>query len=180
MIAIWALVPLLGCGSTPKPNADDLLEQLQKSKGGKDCARVPIEVFLQASPYLNQNEKGQPMPVEVKVLLLKDREIFDRLDFETVWQSGEEELSDDLVKAATLTVYPGKLKIYPMKPDQQVAYVALVAIFRKPEGRDWQYLFDVRDQTKKCAGKEDLHTIVHAVLKDYRISEPTTETEDSQ
>lgn len=161
---------LMGCGDKPtKPTSDDILEQLRRS-GGKACERPPIEVFLQASPYLNQNKKQQPMPVEVRVFLLKERETFDSLDFETVWQRAEEALAGTMVKTASLTVFPGKLKIFPVKSAPEVAYVALVGVFRSPKGDDWRYVFDIRNKNRRCATKDSLHTIVHALLKDNTIS----------
>jgi type VI secretion system VasD/TssJ family lipoprotein len=120
------------------------------------------------------------MPVEVRVMLLKEREVYDNLDFETVWQRGEEALSTDLVKASTITVFPGKLTIHPMKSKPGVAYVAVVAIYRKPKGRQWQHLFDVREQNRRCATKDSLHTIIHVLLKDNRVERAATEPEEEQ
>ncbi|MBW2733526.1 MAG: type VI secretion system lipoprotein TssJ [Deltaproteobacteria bacterium] len=167
---------LVGCPDTPKkPTSDELLALMHQS-GGKGCERAPIEVFLQASPYLNQNKKQQPMPVEVRVFLLRDRETFDGLDFETVWQRAEEALADSIVKTSSLTVFPGKLKIYPLKSAPDVAYVALVGVFRRPQGDTWRYVFDIREKNRVCATKNSLHTIVHAMLKDNTISKANDDT----
>lgn len=170
--ATAAIVALLlgGCGDKPKPpTTDEVLKRLSQSGGKGGCKPAPIEVYLQASPYLNQNVKAQSMPVEVRILLLKARETYDETDFETLWQRGEEVLAHDLVRKEAVTVFPGKDKIRPLKSQRGVAYIALVGIFRKPQGRQWQQLYDVRQQNKRCATDESLHTIVHAVLKDHRI-----------
>jgi hypothetical protein len=55
-----------------------------------------------------------------------------------------------------------------------VAYVALVGIFRRPQGQRWKHVVDIRAQNKKCASGEDLHTIVHAVLRGNTITRPRT------
>jgi type VI secretion system protein VasD len=136
------------------------------------CEPPQLEIFLQADALVNLAETGQPMPVEVRALLLRDRAVFDTLDFETVWQRSQEVLDKQLVASTSLTVYPGKLKIYPLKSTPEVAYVALVAIFRKPEANGWKYVVDVRQPNRRCASTDDLHTVVHAALRGNRIGRP--------
>ena len=173
VLAVLSLL-LSGCAEK-KPTAGDLYQHLKQ----KDCKRVPIEVFLQASPYLNQNEKGQSMPVEVRVYLLRSRQTFDGLDFETLWQRGDEALSREMIRNTSLTVFPGKLKIYSMESDGTAAFVALVAIFRKPEGGTWSQVLDIREKNKRCATKDALHNVVHALLKDNTITKSETSESDA-
>lgn len=169
-VVLSLLSALVGCSDKPKHTL----------KNPKDCKPVPVEIFLQAHTYLNQNKKGQSMPVEVRVMLLKRRDAFDKLDFETAWQHGEEAVADDLVRSASITVFPGKLKIYPMKSAPEARYVALVGIFRKPKGRDWAHVVDITEQNKRCESGESLHTIVHALVRDYKITEPEPDAEAVQ
>lgn len=157
-----------GCSDKAKSNA-----QTGPSRSGR-CKPPPVEIFMQAAEKLNLNATGQSMPVEVRVLLLKERELFDQLDFEAVWKDDGKALGKDLVKSASLTVFPGKLKIFPMKSTPAVAYVALVGIFRRPQGQRWKHVVDVRAQNQKCSTREDLHTIVHAQLHGSSITRPRT------
>jgi type VI secretion system protein VasD len=176
--AVLVVLTLLLGGCPPKPtppSTDDVIEQLKQ--GGdrsrvRACNPAPLEIFLQADPQLNLNEQGQPMPVEVRVLLLRERDVFDTLDFEVVWRDAATALVKDLVTSASLTVFPGKLKIYPMKSGPGASYVALVGIFRRPEQQSWKYVVDIKEQNRRCAARDDLHTIIHAQLKDSRISNP--------
>jgi type VI secretion system VasD/TssJ family lipoprotein len=178
-LELGLILVLCACGGSKTVTIPDpkLPRNLPKGLGvsAEACERPPIEVFLQASPYINPNPKGQSMPVEVRVFLLRERETFDSLDFETVWQRGEEALAKDLLKSASLTVFPGKLKIYSMKSQPKASFVALVAVFRKPEADEWRHVFDIQDKNKRCATKDTLHTIVHALLKDSRIKRADTE-----
>ena len=137
----------------------------------QNCKPPPIELFLQGEKDLNPNAKGQAMPVEVRVLLLRSREIFDTLDFETLWRRADDVLQNDLIKATSLTAFPGQLKIYPVKNTKDVAHIALVGIFRQPQGNEWKLVTDVRRQNAGCATAESLHTVVHAQLLDNRIIE---------
>jgi type VI secretion system protein VasD len=150
-----------GCGSSQSPQV----------KSPPSCKELPLEIFLEARSRLNPNDQGQSTPVEVRVFFLKDRQVFDQLDFETVWQRGEKAVGSDLVNSVYITVYPGKLKIYPIKVSTTVGYVAMVAVFRAPSGRSWQRVVDIREGMKKC-DVPDLHTVVHAALYDNVITAP--------
>jgi type VI secretion system VasD/TssJ family lipoprotein len=164
--AVVLAVGLAGCSDKQTRKNDRPGQQT------RNCKLAPIEIFMQAGKQLNLNKEGQSMPVEVRVLLLRARERFDQLDFETLWKGASEPLGKDLVKSASLTVFPGKLKIFPMKSSRRVAYVALVGIFRRPEGQRWKYVVDVRSRNRRCGSGEDLHTIIHAVLGGNAITRP--------
>jgi len=151
---------LAACGGT----------QSSGPKAVPSCKDHPIEIFLEAKPRLNPNAKGQPMPVEVRVFLLKQRQAFDQLDFEAVWRHGEKVLAKDLVNSVYITIYPGKLKIYPMRAPTAVRHVAMVAVFRQPTGRTWQHVANLGDPSRRCG--RDLHTMVHATLYDNVITGP--------
>jgi type VI secretion system protein VasD len=171
-LAVWTSSLLLtgACGSKqPQPTAKELLEQM------KPCDPPPIEVFLQADPKLNPNPDGQAMPVEVRVLLLKQRQTLDQLDFETAWKKGAEALGKDLVDSASTMVFPGKEQIHPINSATGVAYVALVALFRQPRRQGWKHVVDIRTANRRCSGEdqEALHTIVHARLHGTTITGPT-------
>jgi type VI secretion system VasD/TssJ family lipoprotein len=157
ILALAALVG--GCGSSAQGSGPQV---------GPTCKDSPIEIFLEARERLNPNEKDQPMPVEVRVFLLKQRWGFDQLDFETVWRHGEKVLAKDLVNSVYITIYPGKLKIYPMRAPVSVGYVAIVGIFRRPSGQSWKHVVTLGDPSRRCG--RDLHTMVHATLYDNSIT----------
>lgn len=162
LVTVLYLALQMGCKNTKD---DDTPNKL-------NCQPAPLEIFLQASKALNQNDKGQSMPTEVRVFLLKRLGVFDQLDFETIWKEGDKVLGKDLVRSESLTVFPGKLKIHPMTSAPGVAYVGLVAIFRRPEGQRWRHVIDVRNQCAK--GDNDLHTIIHAQLRRNTIFGPAS------
>ena len=102
------------------------------------------------------------------MLFLTERDIFDTLDFQTVWREGEQALGPALVKATTLTIFPGQEKIAAMQIPPEVAYVALVPLFRQPDAEHWKSVTDIRDETKQC-GADRLHIPVRAKIRDNRI-----------
>ena len=170
-VAVAIAMALVACSPPKKPTPEELLAQLQGS-GKAGCPAPPLEVVLQADEKLNPSEGGQSMPVEVRALLLRDRAKFDQLDFETVWRGAGEELGTDLVSSASITVFPSKIAIHTVKATTDLAFVALVAIFREPEGRNWAYVIDVRELNRRCAdGDNSLHTVVQASLRGNTITQ---------
>jgi type VI secretion system VasD/TssJ family lipoprotein len=157
-LTLFALAAIR-CGSSPKSLVQTPVR----------CKELPVEIFLEGRPQLNPNPKGQPMPVEIRIYLLKNRLTLDQLDFDTVWQSGEKTLAGDLVRSEYTTVYPGNMRIYSIMVPGATNFVALVAVFRSPTGKSWVHVADLRDKISSC---EDgaLHTIVHAVLFDNTIT----------
>lgn len=171
--AIAIALALPACSRPRKPTPEELLAKMQGS-GKTTCPAPPLEVVLQGDAQLNPSEGGRSMPVEVRMLLLRDRAKFDQLDFETVWQSASEELGTDLLSSASITVFPSKIAIHTLKTTTDAAFIALVAIFRKPEGRGWGYVVDVREQNRRCAGGDEaLHTVVQAHLRGNTITRPS-------
>ena len=135
------------------------------ARGG--CRSFPISLFLNAHKELNHNRDGKAMPVEVRAYLLRNRQAFEELDFDTIRRDGDKALGPDLVASLSYTVFPTKMKIKPMRPPADTKYVALVGIFRKPAGQQWKLVFDVRSLARRCK-KGQLHTPLRANL--YRNS----------
>ncbi len=156
-LLLLALAAAPGCSSSPKPKP-------AARPAPAACATFPLEIFVQASAVLNHNELGQPMPVEVRVLLLRDRARFDAQTFDTLRQEPERALGTDLLHAETFVVFPGKMEIRPLRSPGATSYVALVALFREHAGPLWRQVFDVRRASWSC-GPGALHEMVHITLE---------------
>lgn len=135
----------------------------QSPATASSCKTFPLEIFVQAAKQVNLNEEGQPMPVEVRAYLLKDRVSFDRLDFDTLRHKEQQALAADLLLKETFVVFPGKMEIRPLKSPGAVNFVALAAFFRQHKGPNWKLVFDVREMAQGC-GSGSLHNMVHARL----------------
>ncbi len=133
------------------------------------CKELPLELHLAADAQLNLNAAGQPAPVEVQVMLLAERELFDELDFHTVWREGDKALGKGLLKKQSLTVYPKQEKISVIKGPLETAYVAIVPLFRQPDDVEWRQVIDIRAQAKLCR-PGGLHIPVRVRLSDNRVT----------
>jgi type VI secretion system VasD/TssJ family lipoprotein len=133
------------------------------SRAGAKCPHFPLSVYLNGHAVMNRNKAGQPQPAEVKAYLLRGRQTFSELDFDTLRREGDKALGDDLVSALSFVVFPGKFKIKPIKAPAGTAFVALVGLFRNPDGQRWKLVFDVRNLSGRCK-KGQLHTPLKANL----------------
>lgn len=134
----------------------------------KPCTTLPLSLHLKVGKLVNLDSAGQPQPVQVRLLLLKERETLDGLDFRTVWQEGKKELKDALVRTIELTVFPGKDKVSTYEAPQGVGFVALIGLFRRPDDNEWKYVVDLRSQAKACR-EGSLHVPVQAEIRDNKI-----------
>jgi type VI secretion system VasD/TssJ family lipoprotein len=132
------------------------------------CTSLPIELFVQPGGDVNPNEKGQAEPVEVKVFLLKDRQTFDQLAFETIQRSGDRSVGPELLKSYSLTIYPARDEILPIAAPMNVSFVAVVGLFRNPTEGSWRYVFDVTDLARKCT-PGGLHATLHTTIRKWNI-----------
>ncbi len=159
-VALMPLVTLLWLGCSPKgPIA---------TPGKKRCDELPLAVHLKVGKLINLNVVGQAQPVQVRLLLLKERETFDALDFQTVWQEGEKELEGILVRTIEFTVFPGQDKVSTYQAPRSVAYAAFIGLFRKPHESEWRQVIDLRAGAKGCV-EGGLHIPVNAEVRDNRL-----------
>ena len=114
------------------------------------CPVFPLSLYLNGHAVMNRNKAGQPQPVEVRAYLLRGRQVFSELDFDTLRREGDKALAEDLVSSLSIMVFPGKFKIKPIKAPAGTAYVALVGLFREHNGQRWKLLFDVRSLSRRC------------------------------
>ncbi len=139
-----------------------------KAAAAAKCKTFPIEVIVQAEKKLNPNSRGQAMPVQVRGYLLKEWKRFKSADFDSLLADDGKAIAGEAVAKFSLTLFPGKMKIRPIKCPAGVKYIALVGMFRQPKGTSWRAVFDLKKAANRC-GKGVLHTPVHAVLRQNTI-----------
>ena len=123
----------------------------EEPKSPASCDQI-VELQLSASDSINPGDDGGPLPVVVRVYQLKDRAKLDQADYQAVWQDAEQTLGDAVVDKAELTLFPSgqEKRRFGRKPD--AAFVAVVAIFRKPSGTDWRRVFTLPDAQAVAKG----------------------------
>lgn len=121
------LAALGACSSAPPP----------KPKAAERCPAVDPKVSLTASKRVNPSVDGDGRPVQVRVYQLVSDAKLRNATFEEIWQNDQETLATDLKTVAEHTLFPGETKEVALKRSAEANYLALVALFREPQGKDW-------------------------------------------
>lgn len=98
--------------------------------------------------------------------------------FEDIWQKDKETLQADLVSVEQYSLFPGETKELQLKPNAQAHFLALVALFREPQGKDW-YLSMELEQPGASATCPTSKPRVQAWLDRMQIQDGQGRTEDA-
>jgi type VI secretion system protein VasD len=98
----------------------------------------PLRVTLQATARLNPGEKGEALAVVVRLYQLKGTGKLQGSGFDDLLDHDKDALGDELVATTELTINPGDRLDPPVVRNPEAAYVAAVALFRRPAGNTWR------------------------------------------
>ncbi|WP_133131012.1 type VI secretion system lipoprotein TssJ [Legionella yabuuchiae] len=107
------------------------------------CASVmhpPIRMQVSATKQLNRDNAGQSLPVRIKIYQLSDPTLFREATFRQLWKQDVQVLGATLLEKKELTLNPGERESIKMIPKEQAEYLAVVGLFRHPEGQRWKSL----------------------------------------
>ena len=77
--------------------------------------------------------------------------------FEDVWQSDAKVLEGEVVSSEQHTIFPGEQKTITIAPKPDASVLALVALFREPQGKDWFLTYEIAPPKTEgpCPAKPD-------------------------
>jgi type VI secretion system protein VasD len=134
------------------------------------CESPPsLKLGLQASDRVNPDDQGRALATVVRVYQLKSIAKLERAEFEDIWLRASDTLAGDLIKVDEFTLFPTDKLVKPLELDKDAAFVAAVALFRKPTGSSWRTIAEL--PAKKCnvLGKP-IEVQRRFFLEDYRIN----------
>lgn len=110
------------------------------------CARGPIQVGFTTSRFLNLDDTGAPLPVVVRIYSLRAPERFQQSDFRSLWKEDQEVLGPDLIARQEITLQPNARATLQVPRQEGLAYLGIMALFRKPQGERWRQLIPVGER----------------------------------
>ena len=125
---------LVGCGHAAPPPAQEPTPT---------CKPPDVSLVLAATDKVNPAEDGRGRPVQVRVYLLKSDARLQSAKFEDIWQNQAAVLADDLMKTEEFTLFPSATKSVTLAPNLDARNVAVVALFREPQGKHWFISYDL-------------------------------------
>jgi len=98
----------------------------------------PLTLRMRGIKPLNENDRKENVPVDVRIYQLKDDARFDRATVENLWVRDRETLAEDLVSVKTVTVFPGEAADRPQevdlgRVDASVRFIGLLALYPREE-----------------------------------------------
>jgi type VI secretion system protein VasD len=145
-----ALSALLGgCGGAAPPVAP--------AGPPKPCPALPLTLAVTATERSNALSGTEGRPVQVRIYQLKSDAHLRTASFEDVWQNEAKALEGDVVSSEQQTVFPGEKKNLTVTPKPDAAFLAVVALFREPQGKDWFLTYEIAPPKTEppCAAKRD-------------------------
>lgn len=103
-----------------------------------------VSLRLHAGSNLNGGSPSQPLALVATVFVLRDRQRFDAAAFDTFLDESDvrSALGDDLLGMQELLLLPNQRYEHQQALDAEGGYVGIVALFRKPAGARWRFVFD--------------------------------------
>jgi type VI secretion system protein VasD len=123
----------LGCGSAPPPAATT----------PEVCKPIAPTFSVTATKRVNAAATGEGRPLQLRVYQLKSDARLRMASFEDVWQDDAKALDKDLVAVEQHTIFPGETKSISVTTSPDAQSLAVVALFREPQGKDWFLSYEV-------------------------------------
>jgi type VI secretion system protein VasD len=101
-------------------------------------AQVRVDMAINAAGNINPDTGGQPLSVVVRVYQLKDKGRLETADYNAIWKSDKEALSDDMLERQERVIQPGTQELMEIRPNPSASYLGVVALFRNPTGDTWR------------------------------------------
>jgi type VI secretion system VasD/TssJ family lipoprotein len=135
------------------------------------CKEPELKVVVRGSDRLNMDEFGQSLAVVVRVYQLKTSKTIEDAEFDQIWQHDRETLSDDVLSAVEMTLAPSDSKIVNIKRAEDARYLAVIGLFRKPDGIAWRAIRLIPTICKSGAALKNIpkEIAVEFLVEDYRI-----------
>ena len=110
------------------------------------CGGKAVLMDLVASPTLNADDSGSGLPVVVRIYQLHGKDRLEQADFASLWKADRDVLQDDLISRQEVTVHPNSTVPLSIDRSKKPEFLAVMALFRKPEGTSWRQVIPLQGQ----------------------------------
>lgn len=113
------------------------------------CGEPAFQLSLEGSKTLNLDEAGGSLPLVLRVYQLSGKEKISNADFLSLWKSDKEILEGELLERQEITVFPGSVTEVKIEQKKNVEYLAVMALFRDPNGAVWKKIIPLKNPKVK-------------------------------
>jgi type VI secretion system protein VasD len=100
----------------------------------------PLRLTLEASRLINPGERGEALPVLVRLYQLKATSKFQEASLDELLDRDKEVLGAEVAGTSEVTVNPGDRLQPAITRSPEAGFLAAVALFRKPAGGSWRVI----------------------------------------
>ncbi|PRQ03603.1 Type VI secretion lipoprotein [Enhygromyxa salina] len=108
-----------------------------------DYVYEEIALYVQASPDLNLDEEGNPLPTVVRIYQLSGDLATRSLDFTELWEDHEAALGDEYISDKEFQIYPDSDELIKITPEDGARYILAFGVFQQPVGNTWYRVYEV-------------------------------------
>lgn len=143
VLAAGMSILLAGCGVTQK--VAESSAAVTKSVFYKQVKTLHLDI--RAREAVNTNDSGVALSTVVRVYQLKERKVFDRTDYSSLFTGGGQVLKADLLAEKEVRLQPGSTAMVNMPMNESTRYVAVAGMFISPDqgGNTWRVVLS-RDE----------------------------------
>ncbi|WP_445222760.1 type VI secretion system lipoprotein TssJ (plasmid) [Bradyrhizobium sp. Pa8] len=121
---------------------------------------TPIKFVIQADPLVNQNARGEPSPVVVRIYELKSTTTFDQAQFFELFDDDAKRLGPDLVARRETELKPGEKYDFERNTPIDTRYIGVIAGFRLGNDAQWRSTAEIKpDRDNTILVQLTAHTI---------------------
>lgn len=113
-----------------------------------------LDLNISSSKYQNPDINGRPSPLILKVIEVKNQEVFSGLPYFDLNENVSQSLGIDYISHEELVLLPGEDKQLKYKVRNSTKFIAFIGEFRDIENSEWRYVFPVKE------GKQSLNLLV--------------------
>jgi type VI secretion system protein VasD len=104
------------------------------------CISHSLGLTFATDDKLNPDSEWQSLPVQVKVIQLRNSDAFTSADFDDLWKAPQDALGDGFIKETSYMLLPNSERTITLATDPHANYIGFVAVFRTHSGNSWRVL----------------------------------------
>jgi type VI secretion system protein VasD len=110
-----------------------------------------VSLYIQASPDLNLDADGNPLPTVVRIYQLNGDLATRSLDFTEMWEDAKTALGDEYISDKEFQLYADSTELIPITVEKEARYILAFGGFQQAVGNTWYVVYEVPDTYGKQA-----------------------------
>lgn len=120
------------------------------------CAST-VKINVTSARYINPDVNNTPLPVQVKVFELTNKQSFLSASFNDLWRNASSALGSSLLDSQSVMVSPSSKTSVRIDRNKKARYIGVVAIFRRPGMGNWRAVTKIPSRAGAVFNSVDIY-----------------------